>query len=238
VSIGAIYYNVNTRKIEDPLNAIDDFRKGIIKACDISELDFEVIRIFKMSAEYSMKLNDDIDEYLKTHAKEIILSWSENNIEFNYVTLALVFKDVFSPKVWKLLYDYDLMDIFMGPKYDVLYNNKEKSKIKNKIFNIGILSYYISENCIYSCNFSPLEKFYFYKKSFPFVLGDFSKFESTADEFNKGKSFTEKLSDQNFILFSCYLYCKNFDCEQNIFRQIDMEFIKGLIKELKILNKN
>jgi tRNA nucleotidyltransferase/poly(A) polymerase len=75
ITANAIYYNLVDRKLEDPLNGIEDLRRGIVvtplKNEPLKKDFFRTFRIFKTSAELSLKISDYIEDYLRENKHSI-----------------------------------------------------------------------------------------------------------------------------------------------------------------------
>jgi tRNA nucleotidyltransferase/poly(A) polymerase len=74
ITINAIYYNIKQNIIEDPLDGLHDLKNGIIvtplKKRPFKSDYFRVLRVFKISAKYSLKISTYIEEFIK---KELII---------------------------------------------------------------------------------------------------------------------------------------------------------------------
>ncbi len=68
ITANAIYYNLKEKKLEDPLDGMGDLRKGIIvtplKNKPLKNDFFRTFRIFKTSADLSLKLSDNVENYI------------------------------------------------------------------------------------------------------------------------------------------------------------------------------
>jgi hypothetical protein len=188
-----------------------------------------------MSAEYSMKISDEIDLYLKEH-KEEIKKQCLKKYKTIMLNLARALKDKYSIKIWKLLYDYDLMEVIMSPKYLEAYNSGLKTKYKNKIFNLNAVSYFIYEKCYYSCNLKLLEKMFLYKNSVKISFEEYSLLNNYINKYETGVLFGQKLNSVEVILFTSTIYCMEFDCESDLIRIINLDYLLNIISYIKSLN--
>jgi tRNA nucleotidyltransferase/poly(A) polymerase len=75
ITVNAIYYNIKEEKIEDPLNAIEDLKNGLIvtplKDYPLKKDYFRAFRILRSSAELSMRISDYVEDYIKNNIKDI-----------------------------------------------------------------------------------------------------------------------------------------------------------------------
>jgi tRNA nucleotidyltransferase/poly(A) polymerase len=139
-TIGAIYYNVKTEQIEDPLNGIEDLERGILRTpMNLEFFRIEALRAIKTSAQYSMIISQEIQGHLINN-KEELKKFFRDNPSWVVSELGKMLNQDFAPKAWKLLYDYDFIDIFISKKVLPIYE-VNKDILNTKIFNVAVLSH-------------------------------------------------------------------------------------------------
>lgn len=75
MTINAIYYNIKEKKIEDPLNGIQDLKKGLLvtplKHYPFKKDLFRIFRVIKSSAEFSFKISNYMLKYIDLNLSKI-----------------------------------------------------------------------------------------------------------------------------------------------------------------------
>jgi tRNA nucleotidyltransferase/poly(A) polymerase len=92
VTINCFYLNLKTMIIEDPLNAIEDLREGILKSplidTPLKKDFFRVFRFVRISAQNSFRISPFILDFIYDHKQEIKVN---NHDKFLFLSRTFLF---------------------------------------------------------------------------------------------------------------------------------------------------
>ena len=115
-------------------------------------------------------------------------------------------------KAFKLLLDYDLMEVLIPKQYKTVYF-QDKTGFDNKTFNLFLISHFLAMNGGFV--FSKNEREYVSTNLLYLPFDDLSNF-SQLDEYK----------NSNFFIVAAYKYCRNNDCNSNVLKEISAQDLK------------
>jgi tRNA nucleotidyltransferase/poly(A) polymerase len=221
------------------LNGVEDLERGILRTpMNLEFFKIEVLRTIKTSAQYSMTISREIQEHMRGK-KDNLKKFYRENPSWIDSELAKMLHLNFSPKAWKLLYDFDFIDILISDKLLPIYE-KNKINLRNKIFNVAVLSHFIYLQRLFKkVNLSSREIYHLYKFTPQIVMNmNPKKNDMFRSYFNNTKlNKPHNLNSVEIIIISSEFYCLRYDCQKNLLKDVNVSFLSKIINKVLELNK-